>query len=72
MSEIEARERYYWSKIRQALKSGNLGPTLHHLNALYEDEPNLVQILQDRIGKTFTAGCIALGDPAPTEEQDHE
>lgn len=75
MSELEARERYYWSKIRQALKIGDTvgaGLALGLAGVEYPTS-DLTWSLRERIGKTFTAGCIALGDPAPLDkENDHE
>ena len=75
MSEIEAKERYYWSKIRQALKDGDVyAACVFHEEAWIEDESEgLRNRLAGKISATFTAGCIALGDPAPTDkENDHE
>lgn len=75
MSELEARERYYWSKIRQALKVGDIMTcrTMLHGAERESNGPDFRAKLQGRIGDTFTAGCIALGDPAPLDkEQDHE
>lgn len=77
MSELEAKERYYWSKIRQALKIGNVGAARDILMVAAGDpfieDPLFICSLEDRVGKTFTAGCAALGDPAPLDkENDHE
>ena len=74
MSELEARERYYWSKIRQALKVGDTigaGMALGLANVEYPTS-DLTWSLRERIATTFTAGLAALGDPAPLDkEQDN-
>lgn len=72
--ELDAQERFYWSKIRQGIKDGNLVLASGILR-MANDECGykMVVRLVDRIKATFTAGCIALGDPAPLDkEQDHE
>lgn len=72
--ELDAMERFYWSKIRQCIKGGNLVLASGVLR-MANDEcgHKMVVRLRDRIKATFTAGCIALGDPAPLDkEQDHE
>jgi hypothetical protein len=79
MSELEARERYWWSKIRQALKDGDVSAAESIIwkcadeTETEADYDEIIGRLTARIGKTFTAGCNALGDPAPlTKENDHE
>jgi hypothetical protein len=73
VSEREATERYAWSKARQALKSGDTGAFVRAMNAIYEGSPDVFPVIERRIAKTFTAGCAALGDPAPLDkENDHE
>lgn len=76
MSESEARERYYWSKIRLALKDGNPYLAARCVDSASGDcdcDIGMATRLEERIAKTFTAGCAALGDPAPLDkEQDHE
>lgn len=76
MSEMEAKERYYWSKIRQALKAGDIKAAHGILStrvAGWEDCAYLDSRLRDRVAITFSAGCATLGDPAPLDkEQDHE
>jgi hypothetical protein len=43
------------------------------MNAIYEGSPDVFPVIERRIAKTFTAGCAALGDPAPLDkENDHE
>ena len=76
MSEIEAKERYYWSKIRQALKDGDAsecGRIFDFMGECPFVPPGVQDRIRKRIAKTFTAGCIALGDPAPLDkENDHD
>lgn len=79
MSELEAKERYYWSKIRQALKEGNTDVADREMRrSFYEagHEMDLYMLtvnLKQKVAKTFTAGCIALGDPAqPEQEKNHD
>lgn len=75
MSELEATERYYWSRIRQSLKGGKMHECRTMFHGAYREDggPDLCRRLEERIGTTFTAGCIALGDPAPLDkERDHE
>ena len=74
MSESEARERYYWSKIRQAIKCcGDVEGAAIWLQYACAENGQLYKNLRNRIRDTFTAGCIALGDPAPLDkERDHE
>ena len=72
MSEIEARERYWWSRVRQSLKQGNLVSFYGVMNRMWREEPGIVPVIEARVSKTFKAGCTALGDPAPIKENDHE
>lgn len=67
--EQAAKERYYWSKIRQALRAGNMSGLFQTMNRVYAEWPDGFMVLEDRIGKTFIAGCIALGDPAPLDKE---
>lgn len=69
MSEIEARDRYWWSKIRQALKAGNIEELADVMDRVSWHEPHRYSQMQYMIAKTFTAGCTALGDPAPTDKE---
>lgn len=72
MSEIEAKERYYWSKIRQALKSGSFENAITAWDTMLDEASEVEGAMRRKVRKTFTAGCNALGDPAPTEEKDHD
>ena len=69
MSELEARERYYWSKIRQDLKAGHVEDAAGWFEVVSEKAPHLYRALEIKVAATFTAGCIALGDPAPLEKE---
>ncbi len=73
MSEIDARERYYWSKIRQALKGGDLESAAKWLDTASEQVPHLTRAIQMIVAATFELGCRIGGDPAPLDkENDHE
>ena len=70
VSEREANERYWWSKIRQALKAGDVENAERFLQ---HDDKEMENTLRCRVADTFTAGCIALGDPAqPEQEKNHD
>lgn len=71
MSEIEARERYYWSKIRQDLKAGHVEDAAAWFDVVSEKAPHLYRALEIKVAATFTAGCIALGDPAPLDKEQY-
>ena len=65
--EFAARERYYWSKIRQYLKAGRVVMAWDQISeASREDGPVNGDVLRarlvDRVARTFTAGCHALCD----------
>jgi hypothetical protein len=75
MSELEAAERYWWARVRQALKSGNVQAAADIMQSAHDEWAptrkafTLSEALRERTAKTFTAGCIALGDPAPLEKE---
>jgi hypothetical protein len=66
MSEREENERYWWSKISQALKVGDVETAWHRLQ---HDDKEMENSLMCRVADTFTAGCIALGDTAPLDKE---
>jgi hypothetical protein len=73
-AEMEAKQRFYWSKIRQAMKLGQADAAAYWLEDIKCNENTEIHTnLSERLADTFKAGCNALGDPAPlTKENDHE
>ncbi len=73
MNEPAAKDRYYWSKIRQAMKLGDALMADYWLEQANDDiGEGLKGDLREKLANTFTAGLAALGDPAPLDkEQDN-
>lgn len=70
MSEMQATERYWWSQVRCAMKGGRCSSAGAHLIAAeHENGVEFGLALRERVARTFAAGCAALGDPAPLENE---
>lgn len=65
MTERDAAAVYFWGKIRQCLKHGHCGLAMRYMTSAEKEYDGLGHEMMDRAGKTFTAGCVVLGDPAP-------
>jgi hypothetical protein len=75
VSEMEARERFWWAKVRQAMKMGKVLVAYDLMEKAWLEtrSDRLRGQLERNIANTFKAGCAALRDPAPLDkEQDHE
>jgi hypothetical protein len=68
MSDRSAAKLYFWSKVRQALKNGACGSAMRHLTDAEREHDGLGHELMAKAAETFTAGCAALGDPAPLDK----
>jgi hypothetical protein len=73
MDEMSAWQRREWAHLRLALKSGRIREAAAIIDSCDKEMgPTFSLLLCDRAATTFTAGCNALGDPAPIKEKDDE
>jgi hypothetical protein len=66
---VVAKERYYWSKVRQSIKAGMLVQAAGFITESDRTPPRIGILLTKRAADTFTAGCVALRDPAPLDKE---